>query len=90
MVTRRSRVGTLSANAPLRTITGVAASRRPGAASTLPGPIQVIGLASPRWVITMSPMARRCTFTSPDGVAMRVPAQKQRSVSTVPVPLVVT
>src|SRR5271165_6438101 len=73
----RSWFGTLSASAPLRTITGVAALRRPRGASTCPWPIQTMRRASPRTVMTASPGLRSSMATSPVGVRIRVPRAKQ-------------
>ena len=65
-------------------MTGVAALRRPRAASTRPTPIHTIGRAAPRAVSTRSPTASRSTGTSPSGVASRVPAQKHSAVTSAP------
>ena len=65
----------------MRTITGVAALRRPRVASTRPTPTQTTGRTSPLYVTTRSPAAIRSTGVSPSGVAIHVPAQKHRVVT---------
>ena len=68
----------------MRTITGVAAERRPRVASTLPWPIQVT-LRGPLCAVdTMSPGRSFSTCTSPSGVSINVPTQKHMVVSSVP------
>ena len=75
----------LGTSAPLRTITGVAGPRCPRVASTCPFPIQVIfrGSALPL-VTTRSPTVSDSTPTSPAGVRICVPLQKQTVVMSVP------
>jgi hypothetical protein len=74
----------VAANAPLRTMTGVAASRRPRTARTRPMPIQTILCVPPLTVRTMSPSASCSTFAGPAAVSIFVPLRKQRdAVSSV-------
>src|ERR1700761_2718708 len=67
----------LSPSAPLSTITGGAAVRLPRVASTLPLPTHRTARGPLCAVNTKSPAFTVCTGTSPAGVLIIVPAQKQ-------------
>jgi hypothetical protein len=90
LVSRNGRRGTPGASASASTMIGAAALRFCAVTRLRPMPSHWIGFASPRSVSTRSPSRSVSTGTSPDGVAMRVPAQKHGMVlrkMSVPLPL---